>query len=148
LDYDGDGKFHYAVFCPGTSQATFYIQRSSDNGIVVTPWGISTDLVVPGDYDGDGKTDVAVFRRNTTTTSNLVWYILKSSDGGVTATSFGTTETDVAVQNDYDGDGITNFAISRESDGTFWIWKSTTNTYGPINWGFSTDLPIARYDTH
>src|SRR5207253_9445971 len=82
-DYDGDGKFDYAVQRPGgtpTSQSTFYILRSADGGLTVTAWGVSNDLVVPGDYDGDGKTDIAVVREGSTANSNLVWYILQSSN--------------------------------------------------------------------
>ena len=66
-----------------TGQATFYVLRSSDQGVVAQPWGLSNDLVVPGDYDGDGKTDFAVVREGATATSNMTWYILRSSDGGV-----------------------------------------------------------------
>ena len=57
-------------------------QRTS----IVIDWGLSNDLVVPGDYDGDGKTDIAVVREGATPTSNLVWYVRRSSDGGLFAT--------------------------------------------------------------
>jgi len=85
-DYDGDGKFDFAVQRPGASpgaQGTFYIFRSSDLGFSVTPWGLSNDLVVPGDYDGDAKTDPTVFRP-----SSATWFIARST-AGTLITQFG-----------------------------------------------------------
>jgi hypothetical protein len=150
-DYDGDGKFDFAIQRPGatpTSQATFYINTSSNGGMLVYPWGWSKDMVVPGDYDGDGKTDVAVVREGDTPTSQLVWWILKSSDGGVAAYAFGTTGTDIDAQADYDGDGRTDPAIWRETDGNFYILRSTDGRLDVVHWGSANDFPIAGYDTH
>jgi len=152
-DYDGDGKFDYAVYRPGantTSQSTYYINRSSDNGFTIQNWGLGGDWVVPGDYDGDAKTDLAVARRSSTSlTGPVVWYALRSSDGGLLAVNFGITEYDTPIQNDYDGDGKTDLAIWRETDATFYILKTTgggSTTFIP--WGYTTDMPVAAYDVH
>ena len=150
-DYDGDGKFDFAVQRPGASpaaQGTFYIFRSSDGGFSVVQWGLSNDLVVPGDYDGDGKTDIAVVREGSTPTSNLVWYALKSSDGGLIAAAFGLTGTDLNAQGDYDGDGKTDLAIWRNSDGKFYVLRSTDLGMTVVNWGLPNDFPVASYDSH
>ncbi len=152
-DYDGDGKFDYAVYRPGantSTQSTFYINRSSDNGFTIQNWGVGGDWVVPGDYDGDGKTDMAIARRSTSSlTGPVVWWVLRSSNGSVLEQNFGITEYDTPVQNDYDGDGKTDISVWRESDATFYILKTTgggSTTYSP--WGYTTDMPVAAYDVH
>ncbi len=150
-DYDGDGKFDFAVQRGGTSataQATFFILKSSNGALQVTPWGLTNDLVVPGDYDGDGKTDVAVVREGATSSDNLVWYILKSSDNGLQAESFGLTVSDLTVQNDYDGDGKTDIAVWRDTNGTFYYIRSSNRSLGVVQWGSPNDAPIAAFDTH
>jgi hypothetical protein len=123
------------------------VQRSSDGVVIAQPWGLSKDLVVPGDYDGDGKTDFAVVREGPTATSNLTWYILRSSDGAVYTQVFGLTGDDINVQNDYDGDGKCDVAVWRNSNGTFYVQLAA----GPVvtyQWGLANDYPIASYDTH
>jgi hypothetical protein len=151
-DYDGDGKYDLAIQRGGattTSLAYFYINKSS-GGYDIVGWGFTNDLVVPGDYDGDGKTDIAVVREGATPTSPLNWYIRKSSDGNLLGVTFGVTNTDLNVQNDYDGDGKCDPAVWRDSNGTFYIALSTTN-YSSLNasqWGSSGDYPVGSYDTH
>lgn len=149
-DYDGDGKFDLAVQRPGAtsaSQAVFYVQKSSDFSVDILPWGLSNDLVVPGDYDGDGKTDLAVVREGALPTDNLIWYILRSSDQGFDIRSFGLSGDDLNAQNDYDGDGTTDVAVWRNSEGNFYILGSTTG-FQQFHWGQASDFPVASYDTH
>jgi hypothetical protein len=151
-DYDGDHKFDFAVQRPGASpeaQSTFYISRSSDGGYTITAFGLGNDLVVPGDYDGDGKTDIAVVREGQSNIpNNLIWYILKSSDGGFIANAFGLIDSDLNVQNDYDGDGKTDLAIWRNTEGKFYVLRSSDNSLSVVQWGAPSDLPVAGYDTH
>lgn len=151
-DYDGDGKFDISVQRPGataTSQAVFYTLNSSNGSFTGVPWGLSNDLVVPGDYDGDGKTDYAVIREGSTPTANLNWYILRSSDGGFSAYAFGLTGSDLAVQNDYDGDGKTDIAVWRDTTGDYYYLLSGSGYgFGAYHWGQGSDYPLASYDTH
>ena len=44
-DYDGDGKTDLAIWRPGSGQSYFWVY-GSQNGVIVVPWGISTDRAV------------------------------------------------------------------------------------------------------
>ena len=150
-DYDGDGVFDLGVQRTTTNngQASFYYQGSTQ-GFFGVQWGLSDDFVVPGDYDGDGKTDIAVVR---STAGTLNWYIRSSGGSGnapgtLLSYAWGASDTDFLTQNDYDGDGKTDVAVWRDTNGTFYIRKSSDNQIQGINWGSSADFPIASYDTH
>ena len=151
-DYDGDLKFDYAVQRPGataTDQGTFYILQTQSNTLASIPWGFSNDLVVPGDYDGDGKTDVAVVREGATAGSALSWFIRPSGNPtGVISAAFGATQSDLSAQNDYDGDGKTDIAVWRDTNGTFYVRRSLDLGVVSTPWGAANDFPIASYDTH
>ena len=150
-DYDGDGRFDFAVQRSGanpTDPGIFYILQTSNNSLLSINWGFSNDLVVPGDYDGDGKTDVAVARESTTTGASISWFIRQSSNGALKAANFGASGTDFTVQNDYDGDGKTDIAVWRDTNGTFYVLRSGDNGVTTQQWGISIDNPIATYDTH
>jgi len=148
-DYDGDGKFDMAIQRPGataTSPGTFYIQNAL--GTYAVQWGQSRDLIAPGDYDGDGKTDLAVVREGATPTDYLTWIVNRSSNGSTLTFSWGVTGTDLLAQNDYDGDGKTDFAIWRNSDGKFYELNSSNQFINVISWGAPSDMAVASYDTH
>ncbi|MGD9561850.1 MAG: FG-GAP repeat domain-containing protein [Pyrinomonadaceae bacterium] len=149
-DYNGDGKFDYAVQRPGptpTSPATFYIQTATTYEVI--QYGQSNDLVAPGDWDGDGKTDIAVVREGSTPASNLNWYVRQSSNGQTLGPyAWGVTGTDLLAQNDYTGDGKTDFAIWRNSNGNFYILNPVNNGISVVAWGQQNDFPIGSYDTH
>ncbi|MCP4214146.1 MAG: hypothetical protein GY765_05795 [bacterium] len=123
-DYNGDGAADIAVYRPSTGRWCF-------SGATSIPYGIATDIPVPGDYDGDGAMDIAVYRPSTGR-----WCIRVAP-----STSWGTA-TDIPVPGDYNGDGITDIAIYRPSNGR-WCIKGQPS----IAWGTSTDIPVpADYD--
>ena len=64
-DYDGDGKNDIAVYRYSTN--SFYLLRSTDEGVYGFPWGSAGDFLVPGDYIGDNRSDFCVWRATTTT---------------------------------------------------------------------------------
>lgn len=150
-DYDGDGKIDIAVQRTGanpTDAAIFYILQSSNNAVTGIAWGISSDMVVPGDYDGDGKTDIAVIREGANANSPLNWYIRQSSNGAFRGEAFGATGPDLNAQADYDGDGKTDIAVWRDTNGTYYIKRSTDGAIVSFAWGTANDFPIASYDIH
>jgi hypothetical protein len=133
-DFDADGKTDLSQFRP--SNGTWYIAESSDSAVahtIVQPFGLSTDVIVPGDYDGDGKTDMAVFRQGQ-------WYLLQSF-AGFRAEQFGVNG-DIPVVGDYDDDGKSDLAVFRPSNGTWYI-KNSTQGFTARQWGNLNDKPIA-----
>jgi hypothetical protein len=132
-DYDGDGKTDVATFT--TSNGVWSVQRSSDNIVQTTFWGVNGDKPVQGDYDGDGKTDIAIFRPSTGT-----WWVIRSSNSSNFATAFGTSG-DKPMQGDYDGDARTDIAVYR--GGTWYILRSSNGSVQIQNWGNATDRPVS-----
>jgi len=128
FDYDGDGKADASVFRQNDSN--WYLSRST-SGFSQTPFGISTDKLVPADYDGDGKTDIAVYRDG-------VWYAQLSS-GGIYIFQFGLAD-DIPVAADYDGDNKTDFAVYR---GGVWYVQQSRDGFKAIQFGLPNDKPVS-----
>lgn len=137
-DYDGDGKADVGVWRP--TNGTFYILRSSDGGLTARQWGTANDSPFLGDFDKDGKDDFAVVRP-VLGGGIFFWYILQSSDGAFTATQWGLITDDAltASKPDYDGDGRTDMAVWRPSNGTFYIRQSSNGALVAVQWGQSGD---------
>ena len=131
-DYDGDGRLDPAVF--RSSNATWYVLRSSINQIQQTQFGLGTDVPVPADYDGDGAANIAVFRP-----SNGTWYTSQSSANNFGAIQFGTNG-DLPVAADYDGDGRADVAVFRPSNGA-WYLNRTTSGFTGVQFGANGDRP-------
>ncbi|BDX07427.1 PKD domain-containing protein [Planctobacterium marinum] len=111
------------------------------------------------DYDGDGIADVAVRRPDT-----QLWYVKNSGSmdynsergDGIQRVRFGLSVADIPVPADYDGDGITDFAVRRASNYTWYVLNSSgDNTNSVKEDGIqrqvfgrnSDDIPVpADYD--
>ena len=74
------------------------------------------------DFDADGKADVARWR-----SSNGGWSVKQSSDDSVITHTLGSG-SDLIVPADYDGDGITDFAVF-DSSGEWTIHPSTDSPF-------------------
>ncbi len=136
-DIDGDAKSDFTVFRPGAG-LWFGLPSGTPGAYNVTPWGLATDIPVPGDYDGDGKVDVALWRPSTG-----VWYILPSSaHGAYTTTQWGLPD-DMPFPGDYDGDGKTDIAVWRPSTGIWFILPSgAPGTFTAKQWGVTGDIAV------
>jgi len=140
INFDGDGKTDPAVWRPDSG--VWYIQKSSDGGMLSPQWGLGSlgDVPVPGDYDGDGKTDPTVWRPD-----SGVWYIQKSSDGGMLSPQWGLGSLgDVPVPGNYDNDAKTDVAVWRPDSGTWYIQKSLDGGMLSPQWGMGSlgDVPV------
>ncbi len=148
-DYTGDGKDDVAITrasqTAGVPLQFWYFASSGPfaGRQVEQLWGITGDTPVSGDYNGDGKADFTVERG---VSGQAVFYTRLGSDGAVSPgpdrqTAFGLS-TDTFVPGDYDGDGKTDIAVTRNQANQI-VWYYQPSTGGPYQqqaWGtFSTD---------
>ena len=146
-DYDGDGKADVAVFRGDANKAYFYILNSSTGAFKDYQFGIGSDIPVPGDYDGDGKADLAIYRDGANAGDASYIYYRPSSVAGADfrAIQLGA-KGDRPVVGDYDGDGKTDAAVFRPSNGTWYMLRSRDG-FTAMQFGISTDVPVAAdYD--
>jgi Domain of unknown function (DUF4394)/FG-GAP-like repeat len=94
------------------------------------------------DFDGDRRADFANFN-----TTNANWLIARSSvPNGFNGFQYGLT-SDQITPGDFDGDGLADPTVWRSSAGTWYSYRSSTNTVQIVSFGISTDEPVARdYD--
>jgi subtilisin-like proprotein convertase family protein len=150
-DYDGDGKNDFVIQRSiGAGQsATFWTRLATGVILPVQSFGLPSDFVVPGDYDGDGKTDLATIRIGS---GALNWYWRRSSDqllvGPVPFGVATANSSDFPVPGDYDGDGRTDVAVWRPSNGEFSSRSTGTKAITFFKLGASTDYPVAFYNVH
>lgn len=138
-DYDGDGIDDPAIFRKGgtdSEQSFFWWYGSygiTKNAQVPVPWGVGADVGVPGDFNGDGKADFCVYRG----ISNRGLFFIHYGTGGFDATSPNDTThrfglpSDAVVPGDYDGDGKTDFAVTR-FEGANLAWYFLPSSGGTV----------------
>jgi serine protease AprX len=102
--------------------------------------------VRPFDLDGDGRTDFTVYRPNDNGAGQGRWYVLSSASGTNLQQLFGLS-TDIPVQGDYNGNGVSEVAVFRASEGAWYISQGPAQSFTRINWGLNGDVPApADYD--
>lgn len=152
-DYDGDGKTDVAVYRRIAFAASWVYKPSSGGADVFVPLGFSdpADIPATGDFNGDGKTDRSFYRKFNSSGGVSSWYAIGAANGGrnLEATfALGLAFT-TPVPGDYDGDGTTEFAVYRPSDG-LWFYRPSSGSSGipvALQFGGGTDVPVpADYD--
>jgi VCBS repeat-containing protein len=127
-DWDGDG-----VDTPGLfrqSDAFVYLRNSNSQGNADIKFffGNPGDVPVIGDWDGDGDDTVGIYRPSTQ--EYFVINKLGANNGGLGAADYSFVfgnPGDKPVTGDWDGDGVTEIGLHRESSG-FFYWRNTLDT--------------------
>ena len=75
----------------------------------------------------------------------MTWYILQSSNGAFVAVQWGLNSDDAQTSTapDFDGDGKTDIAVWRPSNGTWYITLSSTSAIKTQTIGTSGDVPVS-----
>jgi len=110
-------------------------------GIAVATSGASPAVNLL-DTDGNRRADFIVSRVN----GNVNSILIRQPNGTATTTPFGFAD-DIFTPGDYDGDGRTDIAVWRPSNGTFYVLRSSDGTVSGFAFGQFGDEPVARdYD--
>jgi hypothetical protein len=157
-DYTGDGKADPAIFrgksnslCGNQALWSYVASSGPLNGQEVdTCFGSLTDFPVPGDFNADGKSDFCV----QTSVGSQAGFYQHYGSGGPDDQNPSTYHfigpfgliTDFVVPGDYDGDGKTDIALTRNVNGQ-WVWyvvpSSTENLNDPGTvWGLTSDYQV------
>jgi subtilisin-like proprotein convertase family protein len=122
-----------AAFAGAFSPATLI------RGIAITSGSAATNVL---DVNGDRRADFIVSR----TVNGVNSIFFSRPDGSAGNVNFGFP-SDIFTPGDYDGDGRTDIAVWRPTNGTFYVLRSSDNATVSFAFGQNGDEPVARdYD--
>ncbi len=148
-DYDRDAKTDYVVIHNGDWQ----VKTTSGLPDAVFSFSESGDIYLPAaDYDGDSVSDIMRVHKSS---GLLYWKALKidrnqvatgeptllSASNALSPVQFGA-DTDKLVPGDYDGDWITDVAVFRPTNGTWYVRLSSGASDKVVQFGASDDIPV------
>ncbi len=134
---------------------------SGFNGVQIAnfDFGLTTDFIVPGQFVGSATPDIAVSRNANPGTGTVKYAFPRDMATGMgDATTLATgivfgISGDFITQGDYDGDGITDFAVWRSNataGQSKFILRRSTNIAMPLEVfiGAAGDYPVNNWDVH
>jgi hypothetical protein len=147
-DFDGDGRADIGFYRNGLWGVLKSGQNYSLGSAKFFSWGGAGLQPIVGDFDGDGKTDIGYIVPPANGQS-AVYAILKSSTGysflpgdALFVTAGFPILGDTPVIGDFDGDGLADPAIWRETQGVWIVPLSSSNYTWFIfsQWGRNGDI--------
>lgn len=116
------------------------------------------ERAVPGDFGGDRRSDITVVRESIPVGSTTLfeWYTRYSSErphDDFTPITFGLAQHDIPLAGDFNGDGIIEPGIVRDSStipgtilyGLYWMTYQPSGGMTYVQWGLPNDKPLAGY---
>lgn len=152
-NFDSDVNKETVVFRP--SEAIWYLNKGKaplTSGVVkAVQHGLPGDVPLLGDTNGDNQDDYIVWRPFLQNGSSIIqgqWYIKPSAGTGAKEIQWGL-RGDLPFTADFDGDGLADLGVWRNTTGEWYILKSSTN-YSKESamiihkqWGLAGDHPLA-----
>lgn len=161
-DVTGDGRAEFGIqFNGGAGVGRFRI-FSGTNGVQIGApfdFGNSSDFIVAGHSVGSEVTDLAVSRNANPGTGTVKYFFPRDMETGAgDAANLATgivvgAPGDFITQGDYDGDGVTDYAVWRSSatpgQSKFVIRRSTAPApLLEVPFGQQGDYPVNNWDVH
>lgn len=161
-DITGDGRADYGIQFNGGAGVGRFRVFSGANGVQIGPFfdfGLSSDFVVPGHSVGSDVTDIAVSRNANPGTGTVKYFFPRDMATGIgDAANLATgivvgIPGDFITQGDYDGDGLTDYAVWRTSatpGQSKFVLRRSTAVATPLEvfHGQSGDYPVNNWDVH
>jgi uncharacterized delta-60 repeat protein len=151
FDYNLDGKADFPSYNPQPSGFTKWVFNRSNIVRTQPPpnpyqeriveFGLSGDIPVPGDYDGDQVQDLAVFRPDSGDWFTRKIYLNSCAPMDCTEQVHFGSPGDIPATGDFDGDGESDRAVFRPSEGNWYILYSSGGWTG-LHFGLNGDLPV------
>jgi hypothetical protein len=126
-DWDGDGDATPGLY--RQSDGFFYARNSNSTGIAHTECfaGNPEDIPIVGDWDADGDDNLGIYRPSEQKFYLYTSTCIGSPMGAAQVELLFGNPGDKPVAGDWDGDGVDEVGLHRESTG-FFYWRNTLDT--------------------